>query len=82
MARSRGRKAIPGVDETLPWEESVDLVGSAAGGKRPAPDPLEVASAATSLEGAAPATPGDERRAHCPAGHPYDDVNTYMNRKG
>lgn len=27
-------------------------------------------------------TNGYERKTHCPAGHPYDDVNTYVDRNG
>jgi hypothetical protein len=26
--------------------------------------------------------PHDQRKTHCPAGHPYDDANTYVNPKG
>ena len=82
MGRRWGPKAITDMDQALPWDEGLEVVGSVTGGKLPVPDPLGVTPATTSVEGAERSATGDERKSHCPAGHPYDEGNTYVNRKG
>lgn len=70
------------MDQALPWDEGLELIGSATGGKQPAPASLRAAPATTSVEGAERSATGGELRSHCPAGHPYDEANTYVSRKG
>jgi hypothetical protein len=70
------------MDQTLPWGESGELVGVLRAATRPERDPFEMAPAATTFEEAEPAAPADERKNQCPAGHPYDDANTYVDPKG
>lgn len=82
MGRRRGPKAITDMDQVLPWDEGLELIGSATGGKEPAPAPLRAAPPTTSVEGAVRSATGGELKSHCPAGHPYDEVNTYVNRQG
>jgi hypothetical protein len=70
------------MDQTLPWGESGELVGVLRAATQPERDPFELAPAATTFEEAEQAAPADERKNHCPAGHPYDDANTYVDPKG
>lgn len=68
------------MDQTLLWEESADLVGAVTPGTRE-PDPVGEGLTGTTLEEAGP-SPGEDRESCCPAGHPYDERNTYVNSKG
>lgn len=70
------------MDQTLPWEESADPVCASTVGTRTEPGSFDAGPAPTTFVEAEPPAPGDNRTACCPAGHPYDDSNTYVNRKG
>lgn len=41
MGTSWGRKATPGMDQTLPWEEGADLVGARLAGTMPGAEPWD-----------------------------------------
>jgi hypothetical protein len=71
------------MEQPLPFEGAVDLVESAS--TEPSVDATGLASPTAGRLGppdSAERVPGDEARSHCPAGHPYDEANTYVNRKG
>ncbi|MGH8973041.1 MAG: hypothetical protein ACRD0C_07525 [Acidimicrobiia bacterium] len=70
------------MDQALPWEESADAVAVSTAGTRPEPGPFGAAPVSAKFEEVEPLAPSDNRKARCPAGHPYDDGNTYVNRKG
>jgi hypothetical protein len=70
MGRRWRPKAITDMDQALPWDEGLELVGSVTGGELPVPDPLGVASATTRVEGAERSATGDERKSPAPPAIP------------
>lgn len=80
-ARRRGQPFSE--EQPLPFEEGCDLVEPAAAGLEtgpagpatPAADPVGVAESGARVS-------GNDGKSHCPAGHVYDEVNTYVNPKG
>jgi hypothetical protein len=70
------------MDQTLPWEESGDLVQAPiAATPRGAEPPCRPSVQAGAGESDDPAA-DDEGTTHCPAGHAYDAANTYVDPRG
>lgn len=69
------------MDQTLPWEEAAGPVGAASLGTQAEPDPVDLALAAIPSDEAEQSPPAD-RTSCCPAGHPYDEENTYVSPRG
>lgn len=70
-----------GVDQTLPWGQPAALLG-AREGTPTEPEPSDISLGGADHDEPAPSAPATDHRTHCPAGHPYDDGNTYVNSKG
>jgi hypothetical protein len=77
MGESRGRLAIAG-DQTLPWDGMAEPAGEALSPST-GPEPIAFPPAPTEVM-----EPSEDegRVTHCPAGHLYDDENTYLTRQG
>jgi hypothetical protein len=61
--------------QALPFGEGSDLIVPATAKRRTGSGEL----AAPVVD---PSAPADGRKSHCPAGHPYDEANTYVNPRG
>jgi hypothetical protein len=77
MGKSRRRLAIAG-DQTLPWGGVAEPGGEALSPST-GPEPIAFLPAPTEVM-----EPSEDegRVTHCPAGHLYDDENTYVTRQG
>lgn len=64
------------------WEEGPDLGPAPQAGTLPEPEPSSSAAARADVAQSDRPTRDDDCKTHCPAGRPYEDANTYVNRKG
>jgi len=82
MGNRRGRNATAAIDQTLPWEECGDLVEERiVVTPRGAEPPCRPSVQAGTGESDDPPA-DDQGTTHCPAGHAYDEANTYVDPRG
>jgi len=65
------------LDQALPFREGSDLLVPTTAKRRTGSTDL-----ATPVSDPAMSPPGGGPKSHCPAGHPYDEANTYVNPRG
>lgn len=82
MGNRLGRRAQPTTDQLGLWDHGFEEPGSVPPSGEPDADGLPGGVALAIAVGEPESATVEQRRSHCPAGHPYDADNTYVNRQG